>query len=117
MSTSQKFWNLLTDSEEMNDWKPWLNTKCDDSDTVSFINKELKRAIKIIYDENDTHPYAVWVKKFGDDPLYPEGTVEFLVVSYKDSSKALSVAKKLFSNWKNKDYLYIEMQTDVTALL
>jgi len=122
MNSARNFWKQLTIVQSNDLWSPWLNTlgedgsTIEDADSVSFINKELKRAIIINYQPDDLFAYSIWVEKFSDDLEYPESTIEVLVIGYRDISATLSLAKGLFTDWQNANLSYEQMNTKLIHL-
>jgi len=102
-TNSQKLWETLKNSSQiLQGWNSWLNkhgvdgSLIDETDSVSFVDNEQKKAIVVQYEPNDSHPVSVWVSTFGEDPAE---TIEQLVLVYSDSKKAQKIFPNLVDKW------------------
>lgn len=95
---SLELWQTLNISSN---WEIWLNkygndgTLLDTDDTVSFINKSDKKAIKINYQPNDRFKFEYWFSEFDSD----DNKISVLNVIFNDFDKAKSELPKVLSRF------------------
>lgn len=95
---SLKLWQTLNFPSN---WETWLNTYGNDGtlldtdDTVSFINKWDKKAIKINYQPNDRFKFEYWLSEFDSD----DNKISVLNVIFNDFDKAKNELPKILSQF------------------
>lgn len=118
---SQKIWDqILENQPTLACWKPWLNkhgldgSLIDHTDSLSFVDYQLRKAIVIEYKPQDTHPIAAWVSTFGD---LPSETIDQLVLIFSDIQKAQSIFPALVQSWLDPTMTAEQMKQTISNAL
>lgn len=92
---SLALWHVI--SHQYSDWEEWLNKMgnngvlLDIEDNVSFINRNIRKAIKISYCPDDNYDFEYWNSDFDTD----ENRISVLNVIFKDYNQAVNLLPKI----------------------
>lgn len=96
---SLALWHTI--SHDYPHWEEWLNkrgcdgTLLDTDDNVSFIDRNIKKAIKINYQPDDTYDFGLWYSDFDTD----ENKIDVLNIIFKDYEQAKSKLPNIFKEF------------------
>ena len=95
---SLELWQSVNTDEK---WEEWLNKKGNDGtlidtdDSVSFIDKENRKAIKITYEPNGQYQFEHWNSDFDSG----ENKIDVLNIVFNNIEKAKSELSVLLSDF------------------